>query len=89
MFEWSLSLHGCMYASLAEQVPRLSMRPNIIVSDFATYAGFDIADTMGIPFSQLHIQSQRERTQAVAELTHSTPQPLVLLASLLLSREQR
>lgn len=50
MFHWALSLHHCMFSSLREQIPKLALRPNIIVVDFATYAGFDAADFFKIPF---------------------------------------
>ena len=52
MFHWALSLHHCMFSSLREQIPKLPLRPTIIVVDFATYAGFDAADFFGIPFGQ-------------------------------------
>ena len=52
MFEWAIHLHSCMYSSLYGQIPKLPTRPNIVIADFATYAGFDVADAFGIPFSQ-------------------------------------
>lgn len=52
MFLWSLSLHSCMYKSLATQLRTLIQqgeKPSVLVVDFATYAGFDLADENGIP----------------------------------------
>ncbi len=48
MFEWALSLHHCMYVSLSAHVSQLSIRPSVLVSDFGTYAGFDVADQFNI-----------------------------------------
>lgn len=50
MFDWAIQLHSCMYASLVRQIPQLEQRPKILISDFATYAGFDAADALTIPY---------------------------------------
>lgn len=63
MFDWALSLHHCMFVSLKQQVPLLARRPDIIVSDFASYAGFDIADVLGIPCGQKLNRTWRSRVE--------------------------
>lgn len=50
MLHWAISLHHCMFKSLQDQIPKLEVRPTIMVVDFATYGGFDIADYFSIPF---------------------------------------
>lgn len=66
MFDWALSLHHCMFVSLKQQVALLARRPDIIVSDFASYAGFDIADVIGVPCGQ-HSTGQGAERQCRAE----------------------
>ena len=80
MFHWSIRLHHCMYISLHDQLPKLDVKPKIVISDFATYAGFDIADTFGIPFSQSASGPKRERERHAAPTLTSRCPCLPLLA---------
>jgi polyene glycosyltransferase len=50
MLHWAISLHLCMFTSLHAQIAAMPRKPTIIVTDFATYAGPDIAEAFHIPF---------------------------------------
>lgn len=48
-----------MFTSLRDQMPSLSTKPDVLVSDFATYGGFDAADYFDIPLGQAATASAR------------------------------
>ena len=91
MLHWAISLHSCMFKSLHEQIPKLEVRPSIMVVDFATYAGFDVADYFGIPFGQQtfsceQIDRGNERGKLCAAVAHSVAVSVLLSEC---SRQQR
>jgi len=51
MHEWALSLHGCMLEGLLNGVAQPSFhKPDIVIADFCSYSGPDLADHIGVPF---------------------------------------
>jgi ribosomal protein S2 len=52
MFEWTLSIHNCMYHALVDGINKMTRKPDVLIVDFATYAAMDAAEHLGIPYGK-------------------------------------